>query len=61
MEPPNIFERFPYVINSRLVESAILSLQPRNGTDYSTPQHRRDREMIAVNVHNNRPPFEGIR
>lgn len=56
MLPPNQ----TYTEHSLLVDQSTLILQPRNGKDYSTDYHRRDRERIALNIHNLRPPFEGL-
>lgn len=56
----NLYTNPDYVANSRLVEQTVAALQPRNGTDYSSPQFRRERETVAVNVHNGEPPLLGV-
>ena len=49
-----------YPAHSIIVAAAILSVQPRNGTDYSGITSRQERELIAVNVHLGRPALEGV-
>ncbi len=40
-----------YTTHAHIVAAAVLSIQPRNGSDYSDRASQINRELIAVNVH----------
>ena len=61
LPPDDLTRHAHYTTNAALAAAAVLSIQPRNGSDYSDASSRRDRELIAVNVHTGAHPLEGIR
>lgn len=53
---PNVF-RPDYEANAQAVTAAILRAQPLGkGVDYSQPAYRKERELIAVSIHNGLDP-----